>query len=159
MREADQAYGTTYFWGAAMLPRPQRKHVYAVYALCRLADDIVDDPETGTTCGPGGGGRGGCTAFADQFRADLAAGGSEDPVLAAVVRTARAAGIDPECFDRFFGAMAMDLTETSVRNLGRPAGLHGGLGGGHRGDDAAGAATPRPGRRSPRPGRSAWRSS
>ena len=37
-------YGTTYFWGAALLPRRQRKHVYAVYALCRLADDIVDLP-------------------------------------------------------------------------------------------------------------------
>jgi phytoene/squalene synthetase len=37
-------YGTTYFWGAALLPRPQRKHVYAIYALCRLADDIVDLP-------------------------------------------------------------------------------------------------------------------
>jgi phytoene/squalene synthetase len=35
-------YGTTYFWGAAQLPKPQRKDVYAVYALCRLADDIVD---------------------------------------------------------------------------------------------------------------------
>ena len=38
-------YGTTYFWGALLLPRRQRKHVYAVYALCRLADDIVDLPE------------------------------------------------------------------------------------------------------------------
>ncbi len=37
-------FGTTYFWGAALLPRRQRKHVYAVYALCRLADDIVDLP-------------------------------------------------------------------------------------------------------------------
>ncbi len=37
-------YGTTYFWGAALLPKPQRKDVYAVYALCRLADDIVDLP-------------------------------------------------------------------------------------------------------------------
>ena len=36
-------YGTTYFWGAMLLPRRQRKHVHAVYALCRLADDIVDD--------------------------------------------------------------------------------------------------------------------
>ncbi len=49
-------------------------------------------------------------AFADRFRADLADGGSADPVLAAVVHTALAAEIDPECFDRFFGAMAMDLT-------------------------------------------------
>jgi hypothetical protein len=37
-------YGTTHFWGAALLPRPQRKHVDAVYALCRLANDIVDLP-------------------------------------------------------------------------------------------------------------------
>src|SRR5688572_30095473 len=36
--------GTTYFWGAALLPKPQRKHVHAIYALCRLADDIVDLP-------------------------------------------------------------------------------------------------------------------
>src|SRR4029453_7767725 len=45
-------YGTTYFWGAALLPKPQRKHVYAVYALCRLADDIVDlpnEPESGAS--------------------------------------------------------------------------------------------------------------
>ena len=38
-------YGTTYFWGAALLPKPQRKHVHAIYALCRLADDIVDLPD------------------------------------------------------------------------------------------------------------------
>ena len=37
-------YGTTYFWGAVLLPKPQRKHVHAIYALCRLADDIVDLP-------------------------------------------------------------------------------------------------------------------
>ena len=35
-------YGTTYFWGAGLLPKPQRKHVHAVYALCRLAVNLVD---------------------------------------------------------------------------------------------------------------------
>ena len=39
-----RAYGTTYYWGALLLPKPQRRHVHAVYALCRLADDIVDAP-------------------------------------------------------------------------------------------------------------------
>ena len=38
-------YDTTYFWGADLLPKPQRKDVYAVYALRRLADDIVDLPD------------------------------------------------------------------------------------------------------------------
>ena len=36
-------FGTTYYWGALLLPPERRHHVYAVYALCRLADDIVDD--------------------------------------------------------------------------------------------------------------------
>jgi phytoene synthase len=136
-------FGTTYFWGAALLPRRQRKHVYAVYALCRLADDIVDLPAS--TPGPEeqtfvpGTGLGGArsatrpaavtgpagedsevaarlAAFADSFRAALVDGVSDDPVLAAVATTARACDIDPECFDRFFGAMAMDLTTTSYES-------------------------------------------
>jgi phytoene synthase len=106
-------HGTTYFWGALLLRRERRRHVYAVYALCRLADDLVDLPDgalrqvQGTDAGVR------LQAFADRFRADLAAGGSDDPVLAAVVHTARKCRIDPECFDRFFGAMAMDLTTSS----------------------------------------------
>jgi 15-cis-phytoene synthase len=105
-------FGTTYFWGAALLPKPQRRHVYAVYALCRLADDIVDDtavveaetPEQTAAR---------LAAFAGSFRSSLAAGDSPDPVMAAVVDTVLRADIDPECFDRFFSAMAMDLTQTS----------------------------------------------
>ena len=34
-------------------------------------------------------------------------------MLAAVVHTVIECGIEPECFDRFFGAMAMDLTTSS----------------------------------------------
>ena len=109
-------YGTTYFWGAALLPRPQRKHVYAVYALCRLADDIVDLPN-GEHPQPVKDHQDAVEvrlkAFADSFQTSLAEGGSTDPVMAAVVHTVITCGIDPECFDRFFGAMAMDLTTTS----------------------------------------------
>jgi hypothetical protein len=54
--------------------------------------------------------------FAGSFRASLAAGGSTDPVLAAVVHTVTTCGIDPECFDRFFEAMAIDLTTTSYQS-------------------------------------------
>jgi phytoene synthase len=109
-------YGTTYYWGAALLPRARRKHVHAVYALCRLADDIVDDQTTvdrGDTAATAAA----LEAFATRFRTALAAervGGwtGDDPVMAAVVATVVSCDIDPECFDRFFGAMAMDLTTT-----------------------------------------------
>ena len=192
------SYGTTYFWGAALLPKPQRKHVYAVYALCRLADDIVDLPsakhasppepnqmragpvtglESGTSTSSAriSGDSGASTSsahisgdsgtstssahisdasmaltgsadiraepdstlpepnlmepaedrdaavsarfkeFADQFRSSLDAGGSTDPVMAAVINTVTTCGIDSECFERFFNAMAMDLTTTSYQ--------------------------------------------
>ena len=154
-------YGTTYFWGAALLPKPQRKHVHAIYALCRLADDIVDlpngrqpshpepsqmrpEPVEGHQSGastsavlssskgsahisddaipaepdstlpdPSGWISDRLSAFADAFQSSLAAGDSTDPVMAAVVHTVITCRIDPECFDRFFGAMAMDLTTSS----------------------------------------------
>ena len=35
--------------------------------------------------------------------------------MAAVVHTVITCRIDPECFDRFFDAMAMDLTKTSYQ--------------------------------------------
>jgi phytoene synthase len=128
-------YGTTYFWGAALLPKTQRKHVHAVYALCRLADDIVDlpnraapesvsdhapaapelvpsEPES-TLPDPRDRISVRLNAFADSFRSSLAAGESTDPVMAAVIHTVISCGIDPECFDRFFSAMAMDLTTSS----------------------------------------------
>ena len=97
-------YGTTYYWGAMLLPASARRHVHAVYALCRLADDVVDD-----TGRPVADRRTALAAFRARFESDLAAGRSEDPVLAAVVHTVRTCSIDPECFERFFGAMAMDL--------------------------------------------------
>ena len=37
-------------------------------------------------------------------------------MLAAVAATARECEIDPECFDRFFGAMAMDLTTSTYES-------------------------------------------
>ena len=105
-------YGTTYYWGAALLTRPRRRHVHAVYALCRLADDIVDDQTVNAHRSPVEIAAA-LADFAARLRSALAAGGSSDPVLAAVVHTVIVAGIDPECFDRFFAAMAMDLHTNS----------------------------------------------
>ena len=101
-------YGTTYYWGALLLPRERRRHVYAVYALCRLADDIVDAP--GATRGDTSATRAALVGFRARF--ELALAGDPlpgDDVLAAVAHTVAACGIAHDCFDRFFDAMAMDL--------------------------------------------------
>ncbi|MGW5361786.1 phytoene/squalene synthase family protein [Actinopolymorpha pittospori] len=98
-------HGKTYSMAARLLDREQRRHVHAVYAFCRVADDIVDEAggrdveET----------RAALADFGGRFRVDLAAGRSDHPVLAAVVHTASMLGIDPDCFTRFLRSMAMDL--------------------------------------------------
>ncbi len=106
-----RAYGTTYYWGALLLPRPRRRHVHAVYALCRLADDIVDAP--GATTGDTAQTRAALADFRARFARALAGEPRPgDDVLAAVAHTVTGCGIAHECFDRFFDAMAMDLDVT-----------------------------------------------
>jgi isopentenyl-diphosphate delta-isomerase type 1 len=107
-------HGTTYYWGARLLPVESRRHVHAVYALARLADDIVDlagpdpGPETAVAL----------DAFERSFWHALASGGSDDPVMAAVVTTVRECHIEEECFARFFGAMRTDLTRRTYETWG-----------------------------------------
>lgn len=36
--------GTSFYWGMRILPRLQRQAMYAIYAFCRLVDDISDSP-------------------------------------------------------------------------------------------------------------------
>ncbi|TRY18190.1 phytoene/squalene synthase family protein [Tessaracoccus rhinocerotis] len=110
--ELTRRHGTTYFWGALLLPREQRRDVHTVYALCRLADDIVDEPEKVDLSVP----RDGTPAerlatFRTWFFDALAAGSSDEPVMAAIVDSIRRRGTDPECFGRFFDAMAADLVQ------------------------------------------------
>jgi len=101
--------GTTYYWGTMLLPPERRRHVYAVYALCRLADDIVDAPsatmddqaaETGVAL----------AAFRDRVADVLDGGPTDDPVLAAIGDSFARCAIPRENVDRFFNAMAQDLT-------------------------------------------------
>lgn len=112
--ELTRAHGTTYYWGALLLPRRQRRDVHTVYALCRLADDIVDEPEKVDLSVP----RAGTpaerlTLFREWFFEALAAGRSDEPVMSAVIDSVRRRGTDPECFGRFFDAMALDLHRTT----------------------------------------------
>lgn len=105
-RGLNRRYGTTYYWSTFALPAVKRPHVWALYAFCRHADDIVDDLGPASTDVR----EKALTALGDRLFEDLATGRSEDPVLKAVVHTIRAFGHDPECFVRFLRSMAMDLT-------------------------------------------------
>ena len=107
-----RTHGTTYAWGALLLPPQSRRHVHAVYALCRLADDIVDAPSA-TDPGRVGETERRLRDFAATFRRAVEGARVPDPVLLAAAHSARSCQIPAECFDRFFGSMAQDLTTTS----------------------------------------------
>lgn len=111
-REINHRQGTTYYWSAQILPRPKRRHVHALYAMCRYADDIVDNVQTGMA-----GKAGALMAYSDRLRSDLVAGDSNHPVLKAVVHTFVTFGISPSCADRFLTSMAMDLTTASYQTF------------------------------------------
>ena len=110
-------HGTTYYWGALLLPAEQRRDVFAVYALCRLADDIVDEPgrvaAADTAVPTTGTPDQRLDAFRAAFFAALERGHADQPVMAAIVDSITRRGTDPECFERFFDAMAADLTRTT----------------------------------------------
>lgn len=102
-------HGKTYAMAARLLPPDARRHVHAVYAFCRFADDIVDRLDHRP---PAERARA-LEEFGDRLFTDLRGGESSDPILAAVVHTVVCLGIPVECFRRFLRSMAADLTTTS----------------------------------------------
>jgi phytoene synthase len=123
-RAVHRRHGTTYFWAAHVLPARQRRHVHALYAYCRLADEIVDEPGDASPAMR----RAALTAFADRtVRAlgatdgdDRATGSDreEDAVRAAFAVTVAQLGIPDEAIRRFLGSMAMDLDVASYAGWG-----------------------------------------
>jgi phytoene synthase len=106
-RQLNARHGKTYYLATKLLPRAQRPAVHALYGLARRADDIVDLAAPGT---PADEVASGLSALSDGLSAGLRAGGSDDPLLAAVVDTASRYRIEPALFADFFASMRMDLT-------------------------------------------------
>lgn len=116
-QQLTRAYGTTYYMGAAFLPPHRRADVYGIYALCRLADDIVDEPDAPDrielTVPPRAGPRERLDAFVARFYRAWEAGRDDHPLMQVIVATTHRLQLERDCFDRFFGAMRLDLTRTS----------------------------------------------
>ncbi len=45
-RQVTQRASKTFYWGSAFLPSAKRRAVWAIYALCRTIDDIVDETDS-----------------------------------------------------------------------------------------------------------------
>lgn len=110
-RVVNARHGKTFFLATRLLAPAQRPAVHALYGFARVADDILDDREADRTPGQ----RAEelkvlSTRLFNSLVNHQPCG--DDPVLAAVVDTARRYDIGWELFDDFLASMRMDLTVT-----------------------------------------------
>ena len=102
-----RAYSTSFGWVSRLLGRAEREHVGNIYALVRVADEIVDDPQQSWS--PEDRGR-----MLDALEADtaqaLASGRSANLVVHAFACTARRYGVGTDLVTPFFASMRADLT-------------------------------------------------
>lgn len=103
-------HGTSYYLATRLLPAWKRPHVHAMYGFARYADEIVD--ALGPRLTPAGRAQA-LAQWGESFFRSLRAGRSDDPVLAAVVHTARSFAISEADIGAFLRSMAMDLTVRS----------------------------------------------
>ncbi len=123
---ADQVirgYSTSFGWATRLLAAPVRGHVRTVYALVRVADEIVDEPD------PSWPTQERAEALArlreDVDRALRTGHGGGNLVVHAFARTARRYGIGATLVDPFFDSMAADLDVTDHDGQTLRAYVHG----------------------------------
>lgn len=98
LRESGSSFAAA-FW---MLPAPQRRALQAVYAFCRLADDVADDPAV----------RGDRQRLLERWRAELAAayrGDATHPVGIALGDAVRRFRLPQEVFADLLRGVESDL--------------------------------------------------
>ncbi|GAB3098530.1 phytoene/squalene synthase family protein [Isoptericola nanjingensis] len=117
-----RAYSTSFGWACRLLGDDVRDHVRGVYALVRVADEIVDDPRPGLSVAERG-------ELLDELEQEVARargrGRSSNLVVHAFARTARLFGIGDDLVAPFFASMRTDLTVTAHDEAGFATYVHG----------------------------------
>ncbi|WP_234986521.1 squalene/phytoene synthase family protein [Demequina sp. NBRC 110055] len=111
-------YSTSFGLGARLLPRAMRSAIASIYAMVRIADEIVDTyrgDDAGVVLDD----------FERQVHRAMAGRFSADVVAHAFGVTARAVGIGRDLTDPFFASMRMDLTRTEHDDASFATYVHG----------------------------------
>jgi phytoene synthase len=112
-RRLNAEHGRTYFLATRLLTPSQRPAVHALYGFARYADDILDDLQSDASVADR-------EARLERLAAKFFDGDEvSEPVLPAVLHTARTYQIPLTLFEEFLAAMRMDLTVTDYPD--RPA--------------------------------------
>ena len=105
--EVIAAYSTSFGWASKLLGKAEQQPVRNIYALVRVADEIVDGAADEAHDNP--------SKLLDELEAEthraLDSGFSTNLVVHAFAHTAREAGIKRDIIEPFFHSMRMDLTE------------------------------------------------
>lgn len=102
-------YGTSFFFATQFFPAETRDGIYAIYAFARIPDEIVDAHEKKQKAET--------LAKLDEWRnkwlAAMAAGGSDDDVMNAIVHTFRKYEIPVDEGEAFLRSMFIDLEKST----------------------------------------------
>lgn len=105
--EVIEAYSTSFGWASKLLGKNEQQPVRNIYALVRVADEIVDGAADEAHDNP--------SKLLDELEAEtyraLDSGFSTNLVVHAFAHTAREVGIKRDIIEPFFHSMRMDLTE------------------------------------------------
>ena len=117
-------YSTSFGLATSMLGTRHRKHVRNIYALTRVADELVDGvaaeagltPEMQMQL---------LNAFEAETEQAFLTGYSSNPIIHAFASTARCSGIDTTLTRPFFNSMRMDLVaHQSIQGVGADEAVH-----------------------------------
>ena len=104
-RAVQRAHSRTYYFSTQLFPPEIRRHIHALYAFTRYADEIVDDLKKGMSVEAR---LEALEAFETETLAALAGEEVENPILRAFTDTARRRGIDGGHVKPFLRSMKMD---------------------------------------------------
>jgi 15-cis-phytoene synthase len=105
-RRVHREHGRSYYLATRLLPAAKRRHVHALYAFTRWADEIVDAAEVTER-------EQRLEEWGTAFAAALGGGEVTDPLLPAVCHTVRTYALDLNDIDVFLRSMATDLKVTN----------------------------------------------
>lgn len=97
--------GSNFYYAFRFLPKPKREAIYAVYAFCRLSDDLVDEAQAG----------GDPATALTRWRKELDVyfrDGVGHPVIVSAGQAARRFKIPKVYFEELLNGMEMDLTSS-----------------------------------------------